>query len=115
MVDPRSVAVWLRYADRSYVATRLLWFTGLRLEAPVSAHRTIELYLKAFLVSHGEEIRRGSKAWGHTLGDLGNVCSRYSSEFADQAVVRRLAFFQRYFDFVRYPTDTGGPDDGSLV
>ena len=115
MFDPSSAAIWLHYADSSYAATRLLWFIGLWMDAPVSAHRAIELYLKAFLVSHGEEIRPGSRAWGHVLVDLGNVCNRYASEFADQAVVRRLAFFQRYFDFVRYPSEPGSPDDGSLV
>ena len=115
MFDPNSPLIWLHYADSSYTATRLLWFTGLWKEAPVSAHRTIELYLKAFLVSHGEEVRPGSPAWGHLLGDLGDTCSRYASAFGDQAVVRRLSFFQRYFDFVRYPSEPGSPDDGSLV
>ena len=115
MFDPSSTVVWLSYADRSYAATRLLWFTGLWMEAPVSAHRTIELYLKAFLVSHGEQIHPRSPNWGHALGDLGAACSQFESGFADQAVVRRLAFFQRYFDFVRYPNERGSPDDGSLV
>ena len=115
MFDPGSAVNWLRYADSSYVATRLLWFTGFWMEAPVSAHRTLELYLKAFLVSHGEEIRPGSRAWGHALGALGTVCNRHASEFADLAVVRRLDFYQRYFEFVRYPSDPGSPDDGSLV
>lgn len=115
MFDPTSAVIWLHYADSSYTATRLLWFTGLWMEAPVSAHRTIELYLKAFLVSHGEEIRPRSRAWGHVLGDLGQTCNRYASEFGDQAIVRRLGFFQRYFDFVRYPSEPGSPDDGSLV
>ena len=115
MFDPASPVIWLHYADHSYVATRLLWFTGLWQEAPVSAHRTIELYLKALLVSHGEEIRPGSRAWGHVLSELGTVCGEYASGFANEEVVRRLAFFQRYFDFVRYPSDPGSPDDGSLV
>ena len=115
MFDPSSAVIWLHYGDSSYAATRLLWLTGLWMEAPVSAHRTIELYLKAFLVSHGEEIRPRSRAWGHALGDLGYTCNRHASEFADQAVVRRLSFFQRYFDFVRYPSEPGSPDDGSLV
>ena len=39
--------IWVYYADNSYIATRLLWFTGFMLEAPVNSHRTIELYLKA--------------------------------------------------------------------
>ena len=115
MFNPGSAEVWLNYADRSYVATRLLWFTGLWLDAAVSAHRTVELFLKAFLVSHGEQIRPGSPTWGHALGDLGTACSHYESGFADQAVARRLAFLQRYFDFVRYPSEPGSPDDGSLV
>ena len=115
MLDPHSTVIWLHYADNSYTAARLLWFNGLCLEASVTAHRTIELYLKAFLVSRGEEIRPGSQAWGHVLGDLGNACNRYASEFAGEAVVRRLDFFQRYFDFVRYPSDPGSPHDGSGV
>lgn len=45
--------VWLSYADNSYIISRLLWFTGFMLECPVNVHRTIELYLKAFLVGQG--------------------------------------------------------------
>lgn len=115
MLDPTSPVIWLHYADQSYVATRLLWFAGLWHEAPVNAHRTLELYLKAVLVSHGEQVRRGSRAWGHALSHLGTVCTEYASDFANDDVVRRLAFFQRYFDFVRYPSDPGSPDDESLV
>ena len=63
MFDPSSPQIWLGYADHSYVATRLLWFTGFPFEAPVSAHRTIELYLKTFLVGNGEKIAKGQPGW----------------------------------------------------
>lgn len=115
MFDPTSAIFWLGYADESYVATRMLWFTGLQIEAPVNAHRTVELYLKAYLVSAGEVAKPGSKAWGHRLGSLGDICGCYSSEFSEEAVARRLRYFERYFDFVRYPSEPGSPEDGSLV
>jgi len=113
MFDPTSAFFWVRYADRSYVATRLLWFTGLQDEATVSAHRTIELYLKAFLVSYGEPVKPRANAWGHSLATLGVVSEQYSPEFARREVKRRLAFLQRYFDYVRYPSDQCAPSDGS--
>lgn len=115
MLDPGVPEFWLGYADNSYVATRLLWFTGQWVEAPVSAHRTLELYLKAFLVSHGEEVRPRSQTWGHVLSDLGTACKHYSLDFANEDVHQRLKYFQRYFDFVRYPSEPGSPADGSLV
>ena len=52
--------IWVHYADDSYIATRLLWFTGLWFEASVNAHRTIELYLKAYLVGQEIGITKGS-------------------------------------------------------
>jgi hypothetical protein len=66
--DPK---VWLHFADNSYLSSRLLFFTGFTLEAPVSAHRTLELYLKAFLVAKGVDVKPGSPAWGHRLSSLG--------------------------------------------
>lgn len=115
MFDPTSPEIWLGYADESYVTTRLLWFTGLSIDASVNAHRTVELYLKAYLVGAGQEVSPGSRSWGHRLGELGEVCGRYSSEFLAEAVARRLIFFERYFDFVRYPNEPGSPEDGSLI
>lgn len=107
--------MWLGYADDSYVATRLLWFTGCNIESSVNAQRTLELYLKAYLVSKGEEVKIGARSWGHSLTKLGKVCSGYSNDFLADDVMRRLKFFERYFEFVRYPNDPGSPDDGSLI
>jgi hypothetical protein len=108
--------VWLFYADNSYIASRLLWLVGLHLpEGPISAHRTVELYLKSFLVSHGAPVRPGSPAWGHQLDALGEVCRGYSEDFGVEAVRHRLQYFQRYFDFVRYPSDDRMPSDGSGI
>lgn len=115
MFDPTSPEIWLGYADESYVATRLLWFSGMFIQAPVAAHRTVELYLKAYLVSAGEEVRPGKRSWGHKLSDLGEVCGTFASDFLAEAVARRLLFYERYFRFVRYPSDPGSPEDGSLI
>jgi hypothetical protein len=102
--------VWLYYADNSYVASRLLWLVGLQLpEGPISAHRTIELYLKAFLVSHGV------KAWGHRVAELRYLSATIDPDFNTEPVQRRVAYFQRYFDFMRYPSDDRMPTDGSLI
>jgi len=115
MLSPDFPTIWLSYADHSYIAARLMWFVNLQTtEAPASAHRTIELYLKAFLVSHGQAVRRGSPTWGHQLGELGEAGRRLCEDFAAEAVQRRLSYFQRYFDFVRYPSE-GVPNDGSLI
>jgi hypothetical protein len=106
----------LFYADNSYVASRLLWLVRLQLtESPVSAHRTLELYLKAFLVSYGAPVQPGSPAWGHRLDALGEACRDYCEDFGIEAVRRRLSYFQRYFDFVRYPSDDRMPTDGSGI
>jgi len=106
---------WLYYADNSYVATRLLWFSGLRLDSAVYGHRTIELYVKAFLVSRGVEVKHGSPAWGHDLAALGEVAASQDPAFTKEAVARRLRFFERYFDYVRYQGDLVAPDDGNLT
>ena len=106
---------WVYYADNSYIATRLLWFTGFRLEAPVNAHRTIELYLKAYLVGQGVSVAKGSAAWGHSLRDLCQKAAQIDSSFGIEDLKWRVTFFQRYFDFVRYPSEHGSPGDGSLT
>lgn len=115
MLDPNSPEVWLGYADESYLAARLLWFTGLQIGASVQAHRTLELYLKAYLVSAGEEVTPGSNSWGHALDKLRKVCGSHCSDFFDEPVARRLKFFDRYFEFVRYPSEPGSPEDDSLT
>jgi hypothetical protein len=98
-------AVWVDYADRSYIITRLIWFTGFMLDAPVNSHRTIELYLKGFLVSQGESAAKGKTAWGHDLKSLTENCARYDADFLVLEFTRRVVFFQRYFDMMRYPSD----------
>jgi hypothetical protein len=114
MFDPTDARVWIDYADRSYLATRLLWFVGLHLDVPVHAHRTTELYLKAFLVSRGRQITKRD-AWGHDLGALYSECVATYPNFANRSVERRLLFLNRYFECVRYPSDRGNPVDGSLL
>lgn len=113
MFGEQNTYAWLGYADNSYVASRLLWFTGFTLEAPVQGHRTLELYLKAFLVSSGVEVKPGSRAWGHELKGLGEAAAESDRAFSAQDVSTRLQYFERYFDYVRYPGDRVGPDDGS--
>ena len=105
---------WLYYADSSYVATRLLWFTKLTIESSIYAHRTLELYLKAFIVSRGTEVKPGSPAWGHDLAILGEEAQSHDRAFAQEDVQRRIRFFDRYFAYVRYPSDVVALDDGSL-
>jgi hypothetical protein len=97
MFDKTEPVVWLYYADNSYVATRLLWFTRLALDSAVYSHRTVELYLKAFLVSQGAEVKPGLPAWGHDLARLGEAAAGYDPGFAKGDVARRLLFFERYF------------------
>lgn len=103
---------WLRYADNSYIATRLLWFTGFMIETPVYAHRTIELYLKSFLLGHGIKVEKGSPAWGHRIGSLCKEAAKHDESFSNQELERRVTFFERYFDYVRYPS-MSSPEDGS--
>ena len=107
--------IWLGYADNSYIATRLLWFTGFMIEAPINAHRTIELYLKSYLVGRGVRIKKDSSAWGHRIGDLCQEAVKIDASFDNENLNRRVRFFERYFDYVRYPSEQGSPDDGSLT
>lgn len=108
-------AVWVDYADRSYLITRLLWFTGLKLDAPVSSHRTLELYLKAFLVSQGEDVAKGKAVWGHDLKGLAESCIIHNNDFSISEFTRRVTYFQRYFDLVRYPSELRlSDDDGGI-
>lgn len=107
MFGTSDPVVWLSYADRSYLACRLLYFTGLVLDAPVFAHRTMEFYLKAYLVSRGEVVKPGSSAWGHELVQLTEACAIHDSTFQNPELLRRTSYFQRYFQLIRYPTDLG--------
>ena len=105
MFDPKMPEVWLSYGDRSYIVTRLLGVVAhCMFDAPVSTHRTIELYLKTYLVSCGEDVKKGEPAWGHNLEDLRNLCVQKDNAFANADLARRVSYFQRYFDIVRYPT-----------
>jgi hypothetical protein len=113
MFGKDNTCAWLGYADNSYIASRLLWFTGFMLETPMHGHRTLELYLKAFLISRGAEVKPGSAAWGHELAALGKAAADFDQAFAANHVQRPLRYFERYFDYVRYPGDHVGPDDGS--
>jgi len=86
------------------------------MEPPVSAHRTVELFLKAYLVSKGEVVKRGQPAWGHVLTDLLELCVEHDTAFALDVLARRVRFFQRYFDLVRYPTPIEGKlENGSMI
>lgn len=106
---------WLSYADHCYVSTRLLWFTGFKLEAPVHAHRTVELYLKTFLVAHGHPISP-KEVWGHDLDKLRVKCSEINADFSNADLTKRIQYFQRYFDLVRYPTEIEDAlSDGTMI
>jgi hypothetical protein len=115
VLDPRDPMTWLTYADEAYLATRLLWFTRLWWQAPVMAHRCLELYLKAYLASRGVRIARGTSAWGHRLANLRDTCATQSRDFARRHLARRLDYFDRYFEFMRYPRDLPAPADGSGI
>ena len=115
MYDPDQAHSWIIYGDESYIATRLLWFTGQHLNASVAGHRTIELYLKAYLVSSGASIQPSSEAWGHSLQKLGDACQSHSADFAIEAVSRRLGFLDQYFELVRYPSNLEKLPDGQLL
>lgn len=111
MLDPKYSSAWLWYADRAYVATRVLWVARFLLDTPVHSHRTIELYLKAFLVAKGQEVRQ-SKIWGHDLDNLRQHAAAVDDSLDVPELNRRVAYFQRYFDLVRYPTDLEGKLEG---
>ena len=95
MFGKDNAYAWLCYADNSYIASRLLWFTGFMLETPVQGHRTLELYLKTFLISRGVEVKPGSAAWGHELVALGKAAADFDQAFAADDVHRRLRYFER--------------------
>lgn len=116
MYDPSRAEVWVDYADRSYMGTRLLWFCHFVFDAPCNAHRTIELYLKSYLVSKGEIIKKGTSSWGHELENLRQQCENHNNSFSNDDFSRRVRYFQRYFDLVRYPTTLEEKlNDGSLI
>jgi HEPN domain-containing protein len=108
--------VWLYYADGSYLATRLLWFTNFMVEALVNSHRTIELYLKTYLVSKRQVVKKGEHSWGHNLQQLANLCAGFDNDFKNIQLSRRIVFYQRYHELVRYPSEIKGQlQDGSLI
>src|SRR5688500_15704286 len=101
MFEPDDPQSWVFYADNSYIVSRLLWFTGCSMEAPVSAHRTVELFLKAYLVIKGEVVGQDQRAWGHVLTALLRLCAEHDAAFSLD---------------VRYPTLLEGKlRDGSLI
>jgi hypothetical protein len=115
MYDPDDAFSWVVYGDGSYIATRLLWFTSRQLEASVLCHRTVELYLKAYLASKGAPIKPGSESWGHDLVKLREACCAYSTDFSLEAFSRRVGFFNRYFKLVRYPSKLDALGDGQMI
>jgi HEPN domain-containing protein len=115
MFDIDDPFIWVDYADRSYIATRLLSFTYFMFDAPVNAHRSVELYLKAYLVSNGDKAEKNGTAWGHNLDKLREVCGRHNPDFSNANLKIRVAFYQRYFDFVRYPGEPAGTFEGDKV
>lgn len=115
MFDPNDAHSWVVYADGSYIATRLLWFMFRQLEASVLAQRTVELYFKAYLSSKGVAIRPGSEGWGHRLTRLNEACVAHSKDFSIDAFSRRVSFFDRYFELVRYPSSLDGLRNGQMI
>lgn len=84
-------------------------------EASVLAHRTVELYLKAYLAGKGVPIQPGSEGWGHRLTQLNEACSVQSSDFSIEEFSRRVGFFDRYFELVRYPSELDALKDGQMI
>lgn len=115
MYDTDDAHSWIIYGDGSYIASRMLWFTSRQLEASVLSQRTIELYLKAYLASKGIGIRPGSEGWGHKLTKLNEACCVYSPHFSLEAFSRRVGFFDRYFELVRYPSKLDALKDGQMI
>jgi HEPN domain-containing protein len=114
MFDPNLTTSWVYTADSSYMAARLLCFTGfISGESPVLAHHAVEKYLKGYLVSNGVKIIKGSSAWGHDLSKLAKVCEDYDNDFNIDPLKRRLAYLERYFYYVRYPSEL--PDRGGIT
>jgi HEPN domain-containing protein len=105
LFDPNLAISWIDSGDESYMAARLLWFTGFRIISPVMGHHAIEKYLKGYLVSNGEIVAKGTPAWGHNLRELGITCVKYDTDFNSEPIKRRLSFFERYFFHVRYPSE----------
>jgi len=114
MYAPEEAHSWIVYADGSYIATRMLWFVSCQLESSILAQRTVELYLKAYLRSKGVAIRPGSEGWGHRLMMLNEACSVHSLDFSVKSFSRRVGFFDRYFELVRYPSNLDGLRNGLL-
>ena len=115
MYDPDEAHSWIVYGDGTYIATRMLWFTSRQLEASILSHRTVELYLKAYLASIGIPIEHGSEGWGHKLTKLNEACSAGSTDFSFEAFSRRVGFLDRYFEFVRYPSKLDTLKDGQGI
>lgn len=116
MFHPSLPEAWVDCADRSYMSTRLLWFCRFLIDAPIHAHRTIELYFKSFLVSKGVVIKKGKSGWGHEIDILRKQCEKFNNDFSHPEFSRRIKYFQRYFDLVRYPTDIEDKlQDGTVI
>lgn len=105
MFHPSVTEYWLLYADNSYISSRLLHFSALQVDSSVEGHRSIELYLKAFAHSRGHQIKMNSPFWGHDIASLYKSCVDKSSLNCNRALEDRIAYFQRYFELLRYPTE----------
>jgi HEPN domain-containing protein len=115
--SPDLLREWLEWADQDYVAARvllkygtaMLWFPAVFL-----AHRALEKYLKAVLVSYGKRVgnkKQKGDAWGHDLEGLAQKCkgvipesSNTSNTLTSRDFVSCLRKFAQYYSEIRYPT-----------
>lgn len=65
-------------------------------------HQTSEKALKSYLIYNGERVFKGSKAWGHDLGNLRLGCLTFDASFDGTRIVNHCAFLDA-FATIRYP------------
>ncbi len=52
---------------------------------------------------------------GHDLKRLSESCATHEADFAETEFIRRVSYFQRYFDVVRYPSEMNLSDDKGMI
>lgn len=94
---------WVTYGDESYLATRLLWFTGFPRESALTAHRAVERYMKAFLTSSGVRVEGELDGWERNIDTMRSVASAFDDAFRLDEVRARTRTLQRQFRELREP------------
>jgi len=103
-LDERDLCLMVVHANYDYIATRLLWFSGLTELAFFHMQQAVEKYLKAFLIARGRDFSRRT----HDLGDLCRKCAEVDGWFAQPPWpewCKRLAYFS---EVGRYPQERFG-------